>query len=140
MERCRCSTTLVCPETVQSLSLIDPVEFDSLIEVDAGIITACMPSFAKMLNHHLPPWPTLKARLKSALLSRARRDRQENDVTALKDSSLTHINEGQSWGERPYRNGTDSGAGSELGSLESTQYNIRSPAKETSEAHPFYGA
>ncbi|CAF9919671.1 hypothetical protein IMSHALPRED_004693 [Imshaugia aleurites] len=40
------------------------VDLVYLIEVDAGIITACMPSFAKMLHHHLPPWPTLQSRLK----------------------------------------------------------------------------
>ena len=28
-----------------------------------GIVTASMPSFARMLHHHLPPWKQLKSRL-----------------------------------------------------------------------------
>lgn len=65
-------------------------QYQSLVEIDVGLITACMPSFAKMLHHHLPPWPTLKRRLKSLALACARKGTSQNVTTAPKDFEQTY--------------------------------------------------
>lgn len=58
----------------------------SLIELDAGIITACMPSFAKMLHHHLPPWASLKSRLRFELPASFRKGSKRDLITDCKRS------------------------------------------------------
>lgn len=89
----------------------------SLIEVDVGIMTACMPSFAKMLHHHLPPWTTLKRRLR--LLDPARpicEGSKRNLVPISNDSRPTHSEEDK-WSFReygPYFSDAYSGVESEL--------------------------
>ena len=37
--------------------------FDRLIEIDVGVITACLPAFARMLHHQLPSLQSVKSRL-----------------------------------------------------------------------------
>ena len=34
-----------------------------LVEIDVGVMTACLPAFARMLHHYLPPWKSLKSRV-----------------------------------------------------------------------------
>ena len=85
----------------------------SLIELDAGIITACMPSFAKMLRHHLPPWPILKSRLRFEHLANTGKGSKRDLITGCKRSRPTDfdaINPRQ--GNRLYTN--DSNASSEI--------------------------
>lgn len=106
--------------------------YHSLIEVDAGIITACMPSFAKMLHHHLPPWPTLQSRLKLHNLASPYHGSQRNLVTLYKEARPTHLNnQDYSTGDRPSVNGTDSITDIELQSPESVKKYIRGAASET---------
>lgn len=39
------------------------VPFTRLVEIDVGVMTACLPALARMLHHHLPPWKSIKSRL-----------------------------------------------------------------------------
>ena len=106
--------------------------YHSLIEVDAGIITACMPSFAKMLHHHLPPWPTLQSRLKFQNLANPSNGTKRNLVTLYKDARPTHFNNQEhSRGDRIFVNGTDSIAEIELQSPKGVKTYLREAASET---------
>jgi len=40
-----------------------------LVEIDVGVMTACLPAFARMLHHHLPPWQFTKSRLSSSKIA-----------------------------------------------------------------------
>lgn len=94
------------------------VELLYLIEVDAGIITACMPSIAKMLHHHLPPWETLKSRLSLNTLV-SPREGSTRDLVA-KRSQPTSVEEMKYYRkERLDSTGPNSTAGIELESLRS---------------------
>ena len=78
-----------------------------------------MPSFAKTLNHHLPPWATVKTRLKSLALACTC---SQTQTTVPKDSGPTYMNkENLHLEERPHMHDLDLGE-TELQSLESVKY------------------
>ena len=102
----------------------------SLIEIDAGIITSCMPSFARMLHHHLPPWGTLKSHLKSFALACARKGTKQNPVTVPEGSGPTNKRD-HHLEETPRIQGLDLGAEIELESLRSVKHYNRGRAPKT---------
>ena len=109
-------------------------QFHSLIEVDAGIITACMPSFAKMLRHHLPPWARLKWGLKFINLASPRDGSKRSSITVSKDSRPIHLNnQDHSRVDIRYVNGADSIADIELGRQKPAKTYISGAASETSD-------
>ena len=65
----------------------------SLIELDAGIITACLPSFAKMLQHHLPPWETLRSLLKLETFASLRKGAKRDLIPYSKRSQRTSLDD-----------------------------------------------
>ena len=94
-----------------------------------------MPSFAKMLHHHLPPWPILKSRIKSITLTRPKK----NLVPIFKDVRPDHFNyHDYNQGDRPYVNDTTSVAEMELQSLESVERYLSGAASETLDDDGFY--
>ncbi len=87
-----------------------------------GIITACMPSFAKMLRHHLPPWATLKHRLKFSTPPGPRESSRRDQFTVFKrPKPIDSYDKYHGRGDRLYIDGTSSSAGIELESLESVE-------------------
>lgn len=71
-----------------------------------------------MLHHHLPPWETLKTRLKFNFLASPREDSNRELVGVCKRSQPTHFDEMNPCREgRLCINGTSSDAGVELESL-----------------------
>ena len=95
------------------------------MEVDAGIITACMPSFAKMLHHHLPPWTVLKQRLKLIAPAGPIEGSNRNLVAVSKDFRSTHFNEKSYRGDASYTNGLDASAEHELENLKVAKSYVR---------------
>ena len=82
-----------------------------------------MPSFAKMLHHHLPPWKTLKSRLNCFALARARKGTKQDPVTAPKDSGpMNTNNRDHHVDESPQIRDLDLGAEVELESLRSVNH------------------
>lgn len=73
-----------------------------------------------MLSHHLPPWSTLKARLKATTLASPRKGPQGNVATVPKASSPPHFDDkGCYGGDGPFTKGAVSAAGYELGGFKS---------------------
>ena len=96
-----------------------------------AIITACMPSFAKVLHHHFPLWATIKTRLKSFALTYTRKGMSRNQTAISKDSGPTYLNKGcLHLEERPHMHDLDLGE-IELESLKSVKYKSRGAALET---------
>lgn len=94
----------------------------SLIELDAGIITACMPSFAKMLRHHLPPWAVLKSRLKLKYPANFRKGSKRDLITGCERSQSTDFFDDKNHRQgnnRLYTNDTNASAEIELESQKS---------------------
>lgn len=93
----------------------------SLIKLDAGIITACMPSFAKMLHHHLPPRSTLKSRLRFENPAICRKGSKRDLITRCKRSQPTDFDDKnhRQGNNRLYTNGSNASAEIELESQKS---------------------
>ncbi len=87
-----------------------------------GIITACMPTFAKMLRHHLPPWAILKHRLKFSTPPSPKEGSKRDQVTVCKRSEpINFYGKKLGRGDRLYMDDTISSAGMELENLESVE-------------------
>ena len=84
-----------------------------------GIITACMPSFAKVLHQHLPPWATLKTRMKLIPRASPSEDPKRELVTVHKHLRPTHFDRHQE--DSVDIGTTDSDAAVELESLNSVK-------------------
>ena len=79
-----------------------------------------MPSIAKMLHHHLPPWASLKSYLKFEYPASSRKGSKRDFVTGYKRSQPTEFNGMNSrQGNRLYTNGSNASAGIELESQKS---------------------
>ena len=85
-----------------------------------------------MLHHHLPPWKTLKSRLKSFALARERKGTKQNPVTEPKDSGPTSTKKrDHHLKETPHIRDLDLGAEIELESLRSVKHYIGGIAPKT---------
>ena len=98
-----------------------------------------MPSFAKMLHHHLPPWATLKPRLKFITRASPSKGSKRDLITVSKISRPTRFRkEGYYEGDSSYINGIDTSAANELESLESVRNYISDPTPETFDGDRVY--
>ena len=93
-----------------------------------------MPSFAKMLRHHLPPWARLKSSLKFINLASPRDGSKRSSVTVSKDSRPIQL-KNQDYGQVDIRyvNGANSIADIELERQKPTETYISGAASETSD-------
>ena len=90
-----------------------------------------MPSFAKMLHHHLPAWAILKPRLKSFVLACTGKGKSRSPTTVPQDSEQTYKTRSDiHLEERPHSHGLKSGE-PDMESLGSVQHDIGGATLET---------